>query len=124
MSGRFDKALETGKVRLFDHYLMESVIADECIEMPFEWDENDTYMSMVVDFYLSQTLTENNYIIWKLRAKGYTLEQIGGVFGIKRNSVCERIKRIEKTIKNLACDLGKQRTLDAKIRDIVKELEK
>lgn len=119
MEDKFEKSIKSGKIQLWDMCILE-VQRNDIVDIPLSYNEEDRVMKSAIDLFLSMNLKEDNYIIWKLRKNGLTYEQIGNIYGLKKNTICERIGRIEKSINDLVEQIGKQHILEDKVNQIIK----
>lgn len=94
---KFQKDIYQGKVKLYDPEIMTSIMPD----IKVEYSEEDADLSRAIDVFLSINLSEKDYLMYQLRKRKHTLDQIGDCFGVKKSAVCERLKRIEKKVEAL-----------------------
>ena len=120
--GNFDNEFEhkiyTGTVKLLDPQTLQTYIPDVSVEYSEETQEQ----KLAIDIIIANTLSEQNYIIYCLRKKHYTLEKIGEVFNLRKSSIFSRIKTIEKTINDILNKVNKYQDLQYQLQKYEKQI--
>lgn len=115
----FEHKIYTGTVKLLDPQTLQTYIPDLSVEYSEETEEQ----KLAIDIIIANTLSEQNYIIYCLRKKKFTLEKIGELFNLRKSSIFSRIKTIEKTINEVLNKVNKYQELQSKLQDYERELK-
>lgn len=127
-SDNFEKGIKTGRIALYSFDLFEKVVDDVEVFIPFESDtdevkEEKKNMEFIVNVLISQKLKKENYLLWQLRKRGLTFQQIADYFGLKAHSVVERYYRVKKTVEEIESNIFNYYALNAELQNIYLEIK-